>query len=45
MVSGKVFLHGELWNAISDEEIKAGEEVVVTGVEGLILNVKKRQGG
>jgi membrane-bound serine protease (ClpP class) len=45
MMSGKVFLHGELWNAISDEEIKAGEEVVVTGVEGLILKVKKRQGG
>ncbi len=38
---GKVFVHGELWDAISDEEIEEGEEVVVIGYEGMILKVKK----
>ncbi len=38
---GKVFVEGELWNAYSDEEIQKGEEVVVEGVEGLKLKVKK----
>ncbi len=37
---GKVFIHGELWDAHSSEEIKSGSEVVVTGVEGLKLQVK-----
>jgi membrane-bound serine protease (ClpP class) len=41
---GKVFLHGELWNAKSDEPITQGEQVVVTGVEGLLLIVKKKGG-
>jgi len=42
--SGKIFLHGELWNAKSDEHIKEGEKVVVTGVEELILKVKRKGG-
>ena len=42
--SGKIFLHGELWNAKSDEHIKGGEKVVVTGVEELILKVKRKGG-
>jgi len=37
---GKVFVHGELWDAHSSDEIKSGSEVVVTGVEGLKLQVK-----
>ena len=37
---GKVFVHGELWDAHSSDEIKSGSEVVVTGVEGLKLKVK-----
>src|SRR3989338_5435007 len=37
---GKVFVHGELWDAHSDEEIKSGSKVIVTGVEGLKLIVK-----
>ena len=40
---GKVFIHGELWDAHSSEEIKGGSEVVVTGVEGLKLIVSKYQ--
>lgn len=41
---GKVFLHGELWNAISNEPIKRGEKVVVDKVDGLMLIVKKKGG-
>lgn len=41
---GKVFLHGELWNAKSDEMILKGEKVVVKKVEGLSLIVKKKGG-
>jgi membrane-bound serine protease (ClpP class) len=41
---GKVFLHGELWNAKSEEPIMPGEQVIVTGVEGLLLMVKKKGG-
>ena len=37
---GKVFVHGELWDAHSSDEIKSGSEVIVTGVEGLKLQVK-----
>jgi len=40
---GKVFIHGELWNARSQEAIKKGEEVVVEKVKGLILTVKKKE--
>ncbi|QWK12366.1 MAG: nodulation protein NfeD [Aquificota bacterium] len=38
---GKVFIHGEIWNAISDEPLKKGEQVVVEEVKGMILKVKK----
>jgi membrane-bound serine protease (ClpP class) len=41
---GKVFVHGEIWNGKSDEPITQGEKVIVTAVEGLIVNVKKKGG-
>jgi membrane-bound serine protease (ClpP class) len=37
---GQVLLHGELWEANSAEKISKGDEVEVTGVEGLKLAVK-----
>lgn len=37
---GKVFVHGEIWNAISSDTIKKGEEVSIVEVNGLILTVK-----
>lgn len=40
---GKVFIHGELWNAHSKESIKKGEEVRVEKVEGLNLLVKRKE--
>jgi membrane-bound serine protease (ClpP class) len=42
--TGKVFLHGELWNATSEEPIKAGEKVIVTEVRGLALKVRRKGG-
>jgi membrane-bound serine protease (ClpP class) len=38
---GKVFIHGEIWNAEAEEEIKKGQKVVVEGVKGMILKVRK----
>jgi membrane-bound serine protease (ClpP class) len=36
---GKVFIHGELWDAISSANLPAGEPVVVRQVKGLQLSV------
>ena len=38
---GKVFVHGEYWDAYSEEVIEDGEEVEVIGVKGLKIKVKK----
>lgn len=37
---GKIFVHGELWDAISSSDLPAGESVVVIRVEGLVLSVE-----
>lgn len=42
---GLVKIGMEEWRASSDEEIKEGEEIVVTGISGVTLTVKKREGG
>ncbi len=36
---GKVFVHGELWDAVSSHEIPIGQLVVVRQVDGLTLHV------
>jgi len=38
---GQVFVHGEWWNAYSDEIIEAGEKIRVLKTEGLKLKVEK----
>lgn len=38
--SGSVFVHGEFWNAYSDEPIAAGAEVEVVAVDGMKLRVR-----
>ena len=38
---GKVFVHGEIWNAESKEELKKGDKIKVVGVKGLTLIVEK----
>jgi membrane protein implicated in regulation of membrane protease activity len=35
----------EEWRARADEDIKKGEEIIVTGVSGVTLDVKKAEGG
>ncbi|MGB8013980.1 MAG: nodulation protein NfeD [Terriglobales bacterium] len=37
--SGKVFVHGELWDAVSAVPVPAGEQIVVRQIEGLTLRV------
>lgn len=37
--SGKVFVHGEIWDAMATTNVPAGEKVVVNGVDGLQLKV------
>ena len=37
--SGKVFVHGELWDAVSSSEVPVGRLVVVRRVDGLTLQV------
>ncbi|MBI4208139.1 MAG: nodulation protein NfeD [Deltaproteobacteria bacterium] len=44
-LQGKVFLHGELWNAVSSEPIEQGVSVKVIAVEGMVLQVERTQGG
>ena len=39
---GRVFVHGEIWKAQSDEILEANDVVVVVGIERLVLKVKKK---
>jgi membrane-bound serine protease (ClpP class) len=39
---GKVFIEGEIWNAVSDTPVEAGQPVEVAGIEGLTLKVKPK---
>jgi membrane-bound serine protease (ClpP class) len=37
---GKVFVHGEIWDAVGSSELPAGQMVVVRRVDGLTLQVE-----
>jgi membrane-bound serine protease (ClpP class) len=37
--AGKVFVHGELWDAVSAVPVSAGEQIVVRQIDGLTLRV------
>jgi membrane-bound serine protease (ClpP class) len=39
--AGKIFVHGEYWNAEGDTEIDVGEKVEVVGSEGMVLKVRR----
>lgn len=39
--TGKVFVHGEYWNAAADEPIEVGERAEVLAVEGIRLTVRR----
>ena len=38
---GMVFVHGELWKAVSPEQLEPGTEIVITGVTGMKLQVRR----
>jgi membrane-bound serine protease (ClpP class) len=38
--SGKVFVHGELWDAAAEQPVAAGESVEVVAVRGMTLAVR-----
>ena len=40
---GQVFVHGETWNAVSDEPVAKGDQVAVVAVDGLKLKVRKHR--
>jgi membrane-bound serine protease (ClpP class) len=37
--SGKIFVHGELWDAVSSSDLSVGQSVVVRRIDGLLLQV------
>jgi membrane-bound serine protease (ClpP class) len=37
---GKIFVHGELWDAVSSSDLSVGQSVVVCKVDGLLLQVE-----
>ncbi len=39
--TGRLRVHGEVWNATANEPIVSGDRVVVTSVNGLMLTVRK----
>jgi membrane-bound serine protease (ClpP class) len=39
--SGEVFVHSERWNAVSGSVIRKGQSIVVTGIDGLTLKVRR----
>ena len=38
---GKVFVHGELWNATASKTVEEGTKVRVVGVDRLVLEVEE----
>lgn len=40
--SGRVFVHGEIWNAHSEDDIRRDDAVEVRAIDGMVLEVKKR---
>jgi membrane-bound serine protease (ClpP class) len=41
--SGKVFVEGEYWNAVSEVPVEPGHPVEIVGINGLTLKVKPKQ--
>jgi membrane-bound serine protease (ClpP class) len=39
---GKVFVHGEIWDAKSKDMIQQGERIEVIGLTGMVMEVKKK---
>ncbi len=37
---GKVFVHGEIWDAVSADTVESGDPIAVEAVEGMLLRVR-----
>jgi len=44
-MDGAVEFKGARWGAVSDEDINKGEMAIITGVDGIVLNVRKKEEG
>jgi len=40
---GRVYVHSEYWNAVSDEDVSSGDEIEVESVAGMVLRVRRTQ--
>jgi membrane-bound serine protease (ClpP class) len=40
--TGRVSAHGEIWTARSAEAIAAGDPILISGIDGLVLTVRRR---
>jgi len=38
--AGEVFVHSERWSAVTETPLRKGQDIVVTGIEGLVLKVR-----
>jgi membrane-bound serine protease (ClpP class) len=38
--SGRIFVEGEYWNAVSDTPIEKGEDAEIAAVQGLTIRLK-----
>jgi len=41
-LEGEIFIHGEIWHAVSHEPVERGARVVVEGIKGLKAMVRKK---
>jgi membrane-bound serine protease (ClpP class) len=41
---GRVFVEGEIWNAVSETPVETGQMVEIAGIQGLTLKVKPKNG-
>ncbi len=41
---GRMLVHGETWRAYSDQAVKLGDRLEVTGIDGLVLQVRHHSG-
>jgi membrane-bound serine protease (ClpP class) len=41
--TGKIYVHGEIWNAVSGSPFEKNDEAVVTKIDGMVLTIEREQ--
>jgi membrane protein implicated in regulation of membrane protease activity len=41
----RIRVHSEIWNAVSTDRLRAGDQVEIMGVDGLVLRVRRLSAG